>query len=435
MSNDEALQSADPSSSGSFVLDEGFEQDDEEVLAFEASRSVSKSATAPYAVKEAGSESEARASELKAESAANDPPPHPDALLIDNIPKEANRNHVEALLGDGVEILALMIHRFPNKMMAARVQLANDSVAAAIVQRYSVSLGVDAEDQVSIKYAPCDWDVFLESHPYKAFVTESPVQPRDGIAVSSVAPRGNVMIGPVPVNLVDALPDAEEVKSAFWGAVARTQKAAEAIDQRVRAAGTDIDSQYNVVEQLDSASKRSRAILAEADAKYKVSDALTSAVKTGRTRVSEAAEVAGAVDDAYGVSRRLSEVTTKLTRAGSIAAREVDENLQLSERSRRVANSALESEQIGPVVKGTVSQLGSLWLSLTQAAGVECSGAARKKERPPQGIEQDTMNDMLPEKVEMSAILGDDTDGNRGIAYTSGVYPSSPAGADDGDVL
>jgi hypothetical protein len=108
-----------------------------------------------------------------------------------------------------------------------------------------------------------------------------------------------------------------------------------------RFGGTDIDSQYNVIEQLDSASKRSRAILAEADAKYKVSDALTSAVKTGRTRVSEAAEVTGAVDDAYGVSRRLSEVTTKLTRPGSIAAREVDENLQLSKRSRRVANSAL----------------------------------------------------------------------------------------------
>lgn len=391
--------------SSGFVLDEGFEEDDEEVLAFEASRAERKQGFAT----DAGLGTTAFAAPVSdaspvVESRSIDAPAASDALVFENLPKSTTRSDIEALVGGDVEISSIKVHRFHDKTMLAMIQFCEEVDAADVFQRHTARVD-EQESNISVTYAPSDWDTLLKVHA-KANVAPKTSAVSSSEATGIAHSRSAVMSNGIPVNFAEAIPATDELKASFWDAVTQAQHAAEALDHRARAAGSDIDSKYHVAEQLADAQRKSRALLAETDEKFKLSDGLRSAVEAGKAGAGEITSVATSVDQSYNVSSRINTATSKLGQAGSIAAREIDENLHLSDRARMAANIALENEQIGPAVKHTVSQLESFWQSFSLGSGAD-AGAVRKKERPPQGIEQDSMPGMMPEKVEMSSILDD----------------------------
>lgn len=409
MSTD-ALRQQAKASHDSFVLDEGFEEDDEEVLAFEASRNASK---VDIVAAKNDNDGSAPAGEPRRSIDAQTGPmqaasPHLNTLLFDNLPRDSKRSDIETLVGGSIEIVSMKVHRFPNKTMLARIQFCEESDAAEVLKRHSVTAEWGDAGQISVQYAPVDWEAFLKTHPKSSAFLAHSTEGRGEGASSASAPRSAVMIGDLPASIAEALPAAEDVKLTFWDAVKRAQQAAEVLDQRARSAGSKIDVKYRVVAQLGDAGKRSRDLLAETDEKYKLSDAIRSAMEASKARAGDAVSVATTVDTTYGVSKRMNAATSKVGQAGSIAAREIDDSLLLSERARSAANAALENEQIGPVVKRTVSQFETLWQSLSLATGAGIAGSGRKKERPPQGIEQDSMTVTVPERVDMAALLDEE---------------------------
>lgn len=395
--------------SSEFVLDEGFEEDDEEVLAFEASRTERSQGSGTGVGLNAGSAS----SGPKATDVAQEPEApgastvaFADTLVFENLLKGTTRSDIEALVGGDVEISSLKVHRFPDKTMLARIQFCDEADAASVLQRHT-DKSPGTESSVSVNYAPSDWDTFLKKHGKTSVSPKIEILSSTEALRDAVAPRSAVMMGGIPVNFAEALPAADEVKATFWDVVTQAQHAAEALDNRARAAGSTLDSKYQVARQLEDAQKKSHAVLAEADEKYKVSASARSALETGKARAGDVANVAKSLDSTFNVSSRFSAAASKVSQAGSIAAREIDENLHLSDRARTAANVALENEQIGPVVKNTMSQLESFWQSSFSLGAESGDGAVRRKVRPPLGIEQDSMPGMMPEPVEMAAILED----------------------------
>lgn len=396
--------------SSGFVLDEGFEEDDEEVLAFEASRSERNggrgavSGSDPSAVV-VGSKSldPLPESVLPGESAVA----FADTLVFENLPKGTTRSDIEALVGGDVEISSLKVHRFPDKTMLARIQFCEEVDAAEVLRRQSMKLSSN-ESSILVKYAPSDWNTFLKEHAKASASTKIETMSSTEALRDTGVSQSAVMVGGIPGNIAHALPAAEEVKATFWDAVTQAQHTAEALDNRVRAAGSSIDSKFHVAEHLDDVQKKSRALLAEADEKYKLSVSARSAMETGKARADDVVNVASSLDTSYGVSSRFSAAASKLSQAGSIAAREIDENLHLSDKVRMAANVALENEQVGPVVKSTMSHLESFWQRRFPFGAETDSGPVRRKVRPPQGIEQDSMPGMTAESVEMAAILDDE---------------------------
>jgi hypothetical protein len=369
---------------GEFVLDEGLEGDDEEVLAFEASRRVANASGGGGRERAAANERSCAVSGVQSSAPPqNSPPPYPDAVIVDGMPSDANRSHMESFLDGCGEIVALKVYRFPDRTLAARVQFSSEACAAKAVERNATDFARPG-CTVAVRYAPLDWDGFVNNHPCKAVGAGPSAKGSDAPAL-----RGAAMAASTPVNLSEVLPPPGEMKAAFWDAVASARAAAERFDKRARAAGEDIDKTFHVAEQLDEASKRSWAALAEVDEKYRVRESLDAALVAGRHRAGEVVEGVKQADASLNVSRRLGEVTAKLSQVGTVAVREVDENLRVSERARDAANAALENDQIGPVVKGTVCHLEGVWTNLTGPAGASGAGSARKrKERAPSGVEQ-----------------------------------------------
>lgn len=379
-----------PTTSADFVLDEGLEDEDEEILAFEATRQVPQvEEDVDGIVKEDSAVIDA------GDAAANMTAPFPNAVVIDGMPPGANRSQMELFLDGCGALSSLKVARFPDKTIAARIEFVENSSADAAVAR-SGNLFSSGSNPVIVDYAPPDWTEFTRSHPSQITAQSTGAV---GTQQAPSALRGAVMVGAVPVNLGDVLPDAEGVKSAFWDAFASARKAAETLEQRARQAGTDLDRKFHVAEQVEGVANRSRAALNEVDEKYNVRGKFEAAVEAGKGQVAAATEGAKNMDSSYGVSQRVGEATAKVSQAGSVAAREVDENLRISERARAAANAALENEQIGPVVKSTMAQIEGMLDNLS-VAGSSSEGTAgsarRKKTREPVGIEQGSEIPIVP---------------------------------------
>jgi hypothetical protein len=137
-------------------------------------------------------------------------------------------------------------------------------------------------------------------------------------------------------------------------------------------------------------SKRSKAAADLVDEKLKVRETVGTAVDAGKAWGAEAAKGAKAVDDSYGITRRLSELSSNMASAGSKAAQELDENLRVSERARDAANSALRNETIGPVVKQAMTKLDGARSGAPGQAGSDGSTTSRKKSYPSRGVEDPT---------------------------------------------
>lgn len=376
---------------GDFVLDEGLEDEDEEMLAFEADRK---------ATDEAGSDSKVSGTagvsdDVKRDAETNDEIPKqedvfksfPDAVVVDGMPSDANRAHLEAFLDGCGEIVALKVYRFPDKTLAARVQFVNESSANAALAKNG-SAFMRKTSPVSVLTAPSNWDDFIASHPSK--LLSGPHlggRSREGSPISP-GTRGAVMVGGIPVNLSEALLKPEDMKTALWNAFGSARKAAEVFEERARSAGKELDAKLQFSENVDEASKRSRVVMENMDAKYKMREKITVAVVAGKEKAGAAAEGAKSVDQSLGVSRRLASVSTSIAQAGSKAAHEVDENFRVTDRARGVANSALEHERIGPAVRQAMQQWDQLWASWSSASNGDHSHS-RKKNYVSRGVEQD----------------------------------------------
>jgi hypothetical protein len=369
--------------SNEFVLDEDLEEDDEDVLAFEAKRRPAVT-VAPTA---APPPEAARPTGFPATATRQ----HPCAVVVDGMPADANRAHLEAFLQGCGDVAALKVYRFPDKTLAARVEFAEEAAADAALALHGKPL-IRASTPVTVARAPDDWNEYISAHPSRHVDLTKP----PGLSASNPAPfktsvdRGAISVGNtgIPANFAETLlQNTDGIKSAFWSAFASAKHAASVLEQRARAAGTELDSRLHVAENVDEMSKRSRAAAELVDEKLKVRETVGSAVDAGKVWTAEAAKGARAVDDSYGITRRLSELSTNVAAVGSKAAQEVDENLRVSERAREAANTALRHETIGPVVKQAITQLDGIRSSIPGPSGSEGFPVSRKKSYPSRGVE------------------------------------------------
>jgi hypothetical protein len=294
---------------------------------------------------------------------------------------------------------------------AERVKFAAEEEARAALERSGAVFGEGADETPAVVlYAPADWNRFLSEHPSTigeeaaAALKEKAVDP---VPVVPAGVRGGAMVNGVPAQLAAVLPKPEELKSAFWSAVLSAKSAASQLEARARAASAKLDKTLEVSHKLDEASKRTRAAADDIDGKYRVREKVAAAAAAGRERADEAAASAKHADSVYGVSRRMSELSASVTNAGGRAAREVDENLRLSERARGATNSALQSEQIGPAVRSAMSRLDGFWSGAESDASPTSrrapgSDGKRKKDYRPSGVEQSL------EPLEFSGTIGEE---------------------------
>lgn len=395
--------------SSDFVLDEGLEDEDEDILAFEASRASLDSPKLSASHKlEADNEvdNEIHIDGAAAKDVGNEITEikdltvssfYPDSVVVDGMPSDANRAHLEAFLEGCGEITSLKVYRFPDKTLAARVQFISESCARSALARNG-SPFMRKTAPVSVQPAPANWENFIASHPSKVIPGSQLASRSRDRSTAAPASAGAVMVGGIPVNLAEVLPKPEEVKSAFWNAFCSAKKVAENLEQRARAAGRDLDSKFQLSQNVDEATKRSREAMDNVDTKYHVREKVSSAIVAGKERAGVVAEGAKSVDESLGVSRRISSVSSSIVQAGSKAAREVDENFGVSERARGVANSALDHEKIGPAVRQAMHQ----WDGLVTNLGSSTNGAdlsARKKNYVARGVEPETFVSDDPETL------------------------------------
>lgn len=334
-----------------FVLDEGLEDEDEDVLAFEAERQRNRGGSPAAHVAEAADKEG-----LVLEEGIEAPDVSTDAVVIDGIPAKANRSHLEELLSGCGEIVALKIHRFSDKTLIARVQLSSAEMGSKALQ-LSGSVVLESHMGVTITPAPEDWPAFLAQHPKGT--SESPIQQATGL------PRGAAMVTAIPA----ALPSRDGMRNAFWSAFRSAQKAAETLEQKARETGEDLDRRLNVSENVGEVAKRSAAVIDNIDQQYGVSKKMQSAAEAGQAQASIAANSAAEMNRTYGVTRKLSAMSSTVSSVGNKALREIDENLRISERAQAATNAALANDRIGPAVKSASATFDEIVASAEQKLG------------------------------------------------------------------
>lgn len=181
--------------------------------------------------------------------------------------------------------------------------------------------------------------------------------------------------------LMNKLPPRETVTASFWAAFGAAKKAAESLEQGAKRLGEELETKLGVSDKLDGAAEA----LEKVDKQYQVSERMGEMAAAGKS-------AAGNLDETYGISKGVGRIVGEVSRGARIVAREVDENLQLSDKAREATNMALKHDAIGPAVRTVVDTVAGA----EQGGGVSATPRKRKNYKP-NGIEQHTEGEALPE--------------------------------------
>lgn len=183
---------------------------------------------------------------------------------------------------------------------------------------------------------------------------------------------------PEEKGLMQMMPAKETVASSFWAAFGAAKRAAGRLEEGAKRLGDELEDRLAVSEKMDGAVEA----LERADEQLQVSQRVGEVAAAGRS-------AAGELDRTYGISEGVGRIVDEVGKGAKIVAREVDENLQLSERAREVTNRALSHDGIGPTVRNVVDTMGG--------KEVSTEGTPRKKKNyQPSGIEQNDENEFNP---------------------------------------
>eukprot|EP00177_Eucheuma_denticulatum_P001958 GFKZ01003502.1.p1 GENE.GFKZ01003502.1~~GFKZ01003502.1.p1 ORF type:complete len:368 (+),score=66.97 GFKZ01003502.1:357-1460(+) len=361
-------------SSSDFILDEGLD-DDEEVLAFHSKR---QSAMTPVPAEQTPSDPSTAPSPIPApspiasritEPSLEDPSfpfapttpqcppttPPTNIVIIDGMPLNSSRADLDAFLSGTGTITHLQVRRLDNHgIMRARVTFVDTTAARLALERDGHQFGAGAPC-VSIKVDSDErWQHGCDIAPIKK-------QPDAGF--------------------MEKLPARETVTASFWAAFGAAKRAAENLEQGAKRIGEELEAKLGVSDKLDGAAEA----LEKVDKQYHVSERVGEMAAAGKS-------AAGNLDETYGISKGVGRIVGEVSRGARIVAREVDENLQLSDKAREATNMALKHDAIGPAVRTVVD---------TVARGEQeesVAGTPRKRKNyKPNGIEQYREGEALPE--------------------------------------
>lgn len=342
--------------SSDFVLDEGLDED-EDVLAFHSQRQRSGGGYSPFPD---------AAADTDLEPVTSSPsPPETDTVIIDGMPLSASRADLNIFLsGAGGKITSLQLRRLDTHgMLRARVKFESKEFAAAALQRDGAKFA-GSERVVTVKPAsPERWD--------------------DGCGLARTAPP-NGTVAAAQNSLLAGLPDAGAVRSSFWSAFSAARSAAESLEKQAKRLGEELEGKLHVSEKV----AETREAIADVDRSLQVSERMGEMAAVGKAAAED-------VDQTYGISKQVGKVVSEVGSAARIVAREVDDNLQLSDKAREVTNMALKHDSIGPTVRSVVDSLG-----VKTKDGVDASPSRntprRRKNYQPSGIEQNKVDAEVP---------------------------------------
>lgn len=329
-------------SSSDFILDEGLD-DDEEVLVFHSQHHDSTpSDTKPSHL----SPTETTSSPAQPAPAPLEPPPHPpiQAVIIDGMPLSSSRTDLDAFLTGTGLITRIQLRRLEAlAILRARVTFENSEAAALALKKDGLEFSPGGA-VVSVKYDSVErWE--------QGCGKEGRGKPRSEA-------------------LMQIVPARETVTSSFWAAFGVAKRAAERFEQSAKRLGDKLEERLAVSEKVDGAAEA----LERVDKQLQVSQRVGETAAAGRSTVGE-------LDRMYGISKGVGKFMDEVGRGAKIVAREVDENLQLSDRAREVTNRALNHDGIGPTVRNVVDNVGG--------KGVAGESTPRKNYRP-SGVAQNS---------------------------------------------
>lgn len=281
---------------------------------------------------EPGSTSESARIDIRRNIAAQ-----PTAVIIDGLPISATRADLDALLGVAASsVTNVRLRRLEQHgLLRVRVQFDNENIAAT-------TLGKDGtkfkEDYVSIKPASYErWDA-------AATTAKAPrVRPRPRAENVSRAHNSN---NAPQQGTASGLPDLSAVPKSFWSAFGAARETAEKLEKRARELGQKLEHELHVSEKVEAGKVR----MHEIDRDLNVSGKVSEFAQASR-------ETALAVDEKLHITEGVNHVVGGVSEAARIVAREVDDNLRLSDKARDATNAALSSPTVGNVARKVVSRI------------------------------------------------------------------------------
>lgn len=263
----------------------------------------------------------------------------PTAVIIDGLPISATRADLDALLGTSASsITNVRLRRLEQHgLLRVRVQFDSENVVAATLEKDGTKF---KEDYVSIKPASYErWDA-------AATTTDVPrVRPRVQKDNGSRTHNSNLVNSPEH-NAEGGMPDLNSVTKSFWSAFGAARQTAEKLEKRARELGQKLEDQLHVSEKVEAGKVRMHEIDRDLNVSGKVSDFAQASRET-----------ALAVDGKLHITEGVNHVVGNVSEAARIVAREVDENLRLSDKAREATNAALSSPTVGGVARKVVSRV------------------------------------------------------------------------------
>lgn len=343
--------------SSDFVLDEGLDED-EDVLAFHSQRQRGG---------DGGYSPSPDPIPVRDPDPVTSPPSSPatDTVIIDGMPLSASRAALNTFLsGSGDKITSLQLRRLHSHgMLRARVKFDSTETADAALQRDGTTFA-GSERVVTVKPAsPERWD--------------------DGCGSAWAAPPNSIVATPQE-SLLARLPDANAVRSSFWSAFGAARSAAERLEKQAKNLGEELEGRLHVSEKV----AETREAIADVDRRLHVSERVGEVAAVGKAAAED-------VDQTYGISKQVGKVVSDVGSAARIVVREVDDNLQLSDKAREATNMALKHESIGPTVRSVVDSLGASTQDRVDASPARDT-PRKKKNYQPSGIEQNKIDAEAP---------------------------------------
>lgn len=289
--------------------------------------------TAPTSGPEPGSTSERVRTNARRNKTAQ-----PTAVIIDGLPISTTRADLDALLGASASsITNVRLRRLEQHgLLRVRVQFDSENVVDATLEKDGTKF---KEDYVSIKPASYErWDA-------AAATSDAPrMRPRMQKDNGSRAHNSNLVNLPEH-NAAVGMPDLNSVTKTFWSAFGAARQTAEKLEKRARELGQKLEDQLHVSEKVEAGKVRMHEIDRDLNVSRKVSDFAQASRET-----------ALAVDGKLHITEGVNHVVGNVSEAARIVAREVDENLRLSDKAREATNAALSSPTVGGVARKVVSR-------------------------------------------------------------------------------
>lgn len=260
----------------------------------------------------------------------------PTAVIVDGLPISATRADLDALLGASASAITnVRLRRLEQYgLLRVRVQFENENITATALEKDGTKFN---DCYVSIKPASYErWDAAVNS------VNNLRVRSRS----REVDASPNTSSSALQRKSSGGLPDLNSVSKSFWSAFGAARQTAEKLEKRARELGQKLEHQLQVNEKVEAGKAR----MQEIDRDLNVSGKVSEFAQASR-------ETAMAVDDKLNISQGVSHVVGGVGEAARKVAREVDENLRLSDKAKDVTNAALSSPKVGGVARKVVNRM------------------------------------------------------------------------------